>query len=1286
MGKPRLKKSIAALMTTAMLTVPVIQAYANDPSSNDQTAFNVKADNVSVTDTKIATGNHTITLITGDVVTVTDLGDGKSAIKVDQADMSKGFQTYTINEDTYVIPDVAMPYVSSGHLDKDLFNINTLIEDGYDDAKSSTVPVIVQYSKAKARSIGTAPTPDGSKKTHVLESLNGASLSTDKKNSKKFWKDITPETKPGNSKVAFDSSTGIEKVWLDGKVESTLDKSVPQIGAPTAWAAGYNGKGIKIAVLDTGIDEGHPDLKGQIAETKSFVPGQSVQDLNGHGTHVASTIVGTGAASGGKMKGVAPGANLLVGKVLSNEGAGAESWIIDGMEWAAHNAKIVSMSLGSPEYTDGTDPMSQAVNNLSTETGALFVIAAGNDGTKGESTVSAPGAADAALTVGAVDKSDKLAYFSSKGPRFGDMAPKPDLSAPGVNIVAARAAGTSIGTPVDANYTSLNGTSMATPHVAGAAAILLQRHPDWTGTQIKNALMSSTTQIKDFTGKDYTTYQVGTGRLDVAAALGNVHATGTVNFGFFDWPHGDDKLVDRTVTYTNDGDTDVILNLVPNFKDAADNPAPAGLLKLSATSITVPAKGKASVTLTVDPNLGAVDAKKGSRYQGQLVANLDGKTVAHTTMSMVKEAEKYTLTLKAIDRDGSPDVASVAFFGEHLPGKFVYVDGTLDLRLPPDTYSAMSMMDVDADTDHAGVALVGDPEINFTKSMTIDLDARKANEITAIVPNKTYKTEDRFLKMNYSRLMGNNGIYNSGLLPVVKEKMYAVPQGEVVKGTQELRTRWRKTKPVLTINFNGHELDDLVGFGSTPLKGDYSLHTVYAGKGATADYDLLKVKDKAVVVDRNDEVTAQEQAAAALAAGAKLLIIANDKPSEFSEYVGYSDQPGAVSGKIPLAVAQISGTEGEQLITEAKSGKLKLDVSGSPDTPYVYDLVDVHKKAIPEDLTYAPTEDELVKIDARYKSDRPANGTEFRMDIGAFAGVSGGFDMSFPAERTEWVSAAEGTGWYQGVTMTDNPYKDVVTADDHTWQMRGTVESYKPGQRLQTDWFSPIVRPAFGSSFSPPRRGANQFSLNIPAWGDATHQGSNLDAIDTNQKMKLYKGETEITNGVLGTTGQQLIAGSLYWDDYFKEVPRERTQYRLVADAERDPARWHTSVKTHTEWTFWSQYQYAQVPLPFLQINYKVDTDLAGNARAGESTELELSTSRIAGATDIGKIEGVSLQVSFDEGKNWEPATLTPKGEGWVANIQHPHKPGTFVSLKASAWDDAGNRIDQEIIKAYGLK
>lgn len=166
-------------------------------------------------------------------------------------------------------------------------------------------------------------------------------------------------------------------MWLDGKVRATLSDTTAQIGAPDVWSGGNTGEGVGVAVLDTGVDAGHPDFAGRIAATASFVPDQDVTDRNGHGTHVASTVAGTGAASGGVEKGVAPGASLHIGKVLDNSGSGQDSWVLAGMEWAVRDqhAKIVSMSLGDSP-TDGTDPLSEAVNWLSAETGALFVVAA----------------------------------------------------------------------------------------------------------------------------------------------------------------------------------------------------------------------------------------------------------------------------------------------------------------------------------------------------------------------------------------------------------------------------------------------------------------------------------------------------------------------------------------------------------------------------------------------------------------------------------------------------------------------------------------------------------------------------------------------------------------------------------------------------------------------------------------------------------------------------------------------------------------------------------------------
>src|SRR5699024_1985005 len=260
-----------------------------------------------------------------------------------------------------------------------------------------------------------------------------------------FWVAVTgvdPEEASAFATSGADADyiAAVERLWLDAPVRPDLHESTRQIGAPTAWEAGIDGTGVRIAVLDTGVDAEHPDLAGQVALAEDFSGSGNVSDHVGHGTHVAATAAGTGAGSDGLRTGVAPGATILSGKVLGDDGNGALSGVIDGMEWAvAHEADVVNMSLGS-SGGDGTGPLDQALNTLSEQTDTLFVVSAGNDG-PGVATLGSPGTADAALTVGAVDRDESLAEFSSRGPRPGDLAVKPDLTAPGVGIVAARAAG-----------------------------------------------------------------------------------------------------------------------------------------------------------------------------------------------------------------------------------------------------------------------------------------------------------------------------------------------------------------------------------------------------------------------------------------------------------------------------------------------------------------------------------------------------------------------------------------------------------------------------------------------------------------------------------------------------------------------------------------------------------------------------------------------------------------------------------------------------------------------------
>ena len=419
---------------------------------------------------------HRITLVTGDVAELTTSSNGQVSARLTS---DEPYYFGNFDGELSLVPAEAYPLLTEGRLDKRLFNLTELVAQGYDDASSDQLPLLADRAGHPAQ---RPVHPAAATLRRTLPSVGSTAVTrAEVRRQDLLGRHQRPDHVQERSQVT--------KIWLDGRTHATLDQSTQQIGAPTAWKAGYDGHGVKVAVLDTGYDAGHPDLAKQVVASESFVPDQAVQDLHGHGTHTASIVAGLGTASDGKRKGVAPGAELLIGKVLDNSGGGYDSEAIAGMEWAVQQgAKVVSMSLGGWP-TDGTDPMSQAVDELSKSSGALFVIAAGNSGA--EETVGSPGAAAEALTVGAVDRDDKLAYFSSRGPRLGDGALKPEVTAPGVEIAAARAAGTEQGHVLGQYYTAMSGTSMATPHVAGAAAILAQRHPDWTGPQLKAALAAT---------------------------------------------------------------------------------------------------------------------------------------------------------------------------------------------------------------------------------------------------------------------------------------------------------------------------------------------------------------------------------------------------------------------------------------------------------------------------------------------------------------------------------------------------------------------------------------------------------------------------------------------------------------------------------------------------------------------------------------------------------------------------------------------------------------------------
>ncbi len=248
----------------------------------------------------------------------------------------------------------------------------------------------------------------------------------------------------------------------------TVPIGVSQIKAPPAWGCS-RGRGIKVAVLDTGIDSGHPDLAANVKGTVSFVPGESPMDGNSHGTHCAGTI---GAViNGAGVVGVAPEAWLYGVKVLANSGAGQYSWIIAGINWAIQNKmQIVSMSLGG----GGAPAALEAVCNAAFNAGVLLVAAAGNAGPN-MGTVGFPGKYKNVVAVSAIDANNVIATFSSRGPEV-------EICAPGVQVLSTIPGG---------GYGNKSGTSMACPHVAGAAAVVWGAHRFATNVQIWNLLAAT---------------------------------------------------------------------------------------------------------------------------------------------------------------------------------------------------------------------------------------------------------------------------------------------------------------------------------------------------------------------------------------------------------------------------------------------------------------------------------------------------------------------------------------------------------------------------------------------------------------------------------------------------------------------------------------------------------------------------------------------------------------------------------------------------------------------------
>ena len=753
---------------------------------------------------------------------------------------------------------------------------------------------MVDYGKGRtAAQESRTSSLEGAERTVTVPRLGIAAFHAEKEDARAFWADLTKGQDAAGNPTAL--ADGAARVYLDGRVEVALEDSVPQIHAPEAWAAGYDGAGSTVAVLDTGYDPTHPDLQGRVVASANFTSDAAVTDGNGHGTHVASTVGGTGAASGGLRKGVAPKTGLMVGKVLSDGGWGEDSWVLAGMVWAVNEgADVVSMSLGG-DTDDGTQPAGlwRSTSCRPPRTACSSSPPATTAAT-GRPPSTAPGSADAALTVGAVDVNDAMAGFSSRGPRFRNGALKPEVVAPGVDVTAARAAGTELGPIVDEAYTTISGTSMATPHVAGLAAMIKQQHPGWDGEQIKSVIANSTVSVADATGFD-----AGTGRVDAMDAISqDVLAPASLSLGSYAWPYSDLEPSTKALTYTNTASTPVTLSLALTGQDGSAEPT--GSMTLASDSVTVPAGGTSSVEVSLDPTVADPGA-----YSAVVTATPDdGGGTVRTGLAYLLEPERYDVTVTVKPRVGTQAAShelGLSSFGEpwiYEQRSFGAAPGaqTATFRLPPGTYTTGAIsFGLAGDGAKEGIVSY-EPSFSVSKNTEIVLDENQTGRFGYQV-DRPVVDDGAILDVSWTSGDGYGGLLFYGAV----DRLYGRPSAGL-GGAANVSSNWLLSQPEGLLTPSGRKpvaLRPVPAAGTMPAETpvgviDGRFRVVDAGSAASPDLSSLK-DAVAVVSGACTDLTATANALAK--AGAAAMVAYAASGAECAGTIDGSTGPAHAAGQ-----------------------------------------------------------------------------------------------------------------------------------------------------------------------------------------------------------------------------------------------------------------------------------------------------------------------------------------------------------------------------------------------------
>ncbi|MEW1843814.1 S8 family serine peptidase, partial [Nonomuraea angiospora] len=1009
-------------------------------------------------------------------------------------------------------------------------------------------------------------------------------------------------------------------------------------------------------------------------------------------------------------------ARLTIAKALDDTGSGNDSEIIAAMQWqaATERVRVVNMSLGSQNPTDGTDPLSQAANELTAEYGTLFVVAAGNSG-PGRYTIASPGAASSALTVGAVDSADKIASFSSRGPRLSeDFAIKPEITAPGVNIVAARAAGTSLGEgssvpgggPVDDNYTAASGTSMAAPHVAASAGILAAQHPDWTPEQLKTALTGTAKPI------DATVYDQGAGRLDIGQAVTQqvFDDLATVHAGFTDPYTG--QTLSRKVTFRNTGKDPVTLALSMTLKRGDAQP-PAGMATLTPSSLTVPAGGTASADLTIEPTLGDP-----GWYEGRLTAAA-GTTRLTAPIALHKGAKLDTVRVRLVGKPEwtlNPGIVSALRVSDTDPllqGEPM-TTATQNWR----TTDTPGTVETELKLAHGGVYSIGDmpwwytrpdrqlqyaallaPEIKLDGDTTVTLDATDVEAIQVSTPRTS---EPVFMNVMVARTTASGQMYAGASLlsyePVnrggywVSRVRKAPTVGTSTVLFDQIRRAPEVELAVLGLRLNPHyvsEHDPLVPKFAADRR--LSLTTgddVRGGADARGKLVYLPARDSLELFTADVDLAIKAGAAG---------VVTSDR---FAWLL--SDSNFADHNKIP--VLWIDSGEADRLGKAlARKPFPSAALRVTPTTPFEYKLAYYVKGTTAGRLSFAPKARDLTEIDTTYHARfAPQPGTwgpytnftevnhtynpEQRLSVRGSHGFAG------PAARTEYYnSPGRDVLWEREFVFFDPASGGArfatsargftnATKEREDWNEAITPSQFAPGPGLP-DWINPTIY-CDGCRQGDRLRLRALSPIGFGYYSDASDPTHMYQGAPGTEEVRLFSGATEIKP-------QYDDLGVPYYG-----VPAGSGAYRLTSSWQDAFPGKHAGTGVETSWTFrsarptgdsnpypcldsvlWEDKQpCAQVPL--IRLRYELGLPQDDTVQGGRPFTFTVRT-------EGGRSSSLrAVWISGDKGAHWTRAAVLP-GDKVVA--LNPKGPGS-ISIKVEAQDRDGNSVQQILSDAYLVK